>query len=129
MGSLRKVAGRGDRSLWPTHGPPRFDAETYVEALIAHRESRSAQIIDFIDANGPSTVPEMVRVLYASVREELHRPAARSVLAHLIELVDDGRVHTLTAVGRESALASRASQGRERLERLEDADDVGVDGW
>jgi len=93
MGSLRKVAGRGDRSLWPTHGPPRFDAETYVESLIAHRESRSAQIIDFIDANGPSTVPEMVRVLYASVREELHRPAARSVLAHLIELVDDGRVH------------------------------------
>jgi glyoxylase-like metal-dependent hydrolase (beta-lactamase superfamily II) len=93
MGSLRKVAGRGDRSLWPTHGPPRFDAETYVEALIAHRESRSAQIIDFINANGPSTVPEMVRVLYASVREELHRPAARSVLAHLIELVDDGRVH------------------------------------
>ena len=93
MSSLRKVAGRGDRSLWPTHGPPRYDAETYVGALIAHRESRSSQIIDFIDAHGPSTVPEMVRVLYASVREELHRPAARSVLAHLIELVEDGRVH------------------------------------
>ena len=99
MASLRKVAGRGDGSLWPTHGPPRYDAETYVRALIAHRESRSAQIIEFIDENGPSTVPEMVRVLYASVREELHRPAARSVLAHLIELVDDGRVHVADGGG------------------------------
>ena len=93
MASLRRVASRDDASIWPTHGPPRFDVAEYVGALVAHRESRSNQIIEFIDTHGPSTVPEMVRVLYAAVREELHRPAARSVLAHLIELVDDGRVH------------------------------------
>ncbi len=30
--------------------------------------------------------------LYADVRQELHKPAARSVLAHLVQLVDDGMV-------------------------------------
>jgi hypothetical protein len=34
----------------------------------------------------------MVKVLYADVREELHKPAARSVLSHLIKLVADGAV-------------------------------------
>jgi hypothetical protein len=36
----------------------------------------------------------MVEELYADVREELHGPAARSVLAHLVKLVDDGLVST-----------------------------------
>jgi hypothetical protein len=31
-------------------------------------------------------------VLYADVREELHKPAARSVWAHLTKLVADGLV-------------------------------------
>ena len=34
----------------------------------------------------------MVEVLYADVRKELHKPARRSVLAHLVKLVDDGTV-------------------------------------
>ena len=31
-------------------------------------------------------------MLYADVRAELHKPPARSVLAHLVKLVDDGKV-------------------------------------
>ena len=34
----------------------------------------------------------MVEDLYADVRRELHKPARRSVLAHLVKLVDDGSV-------------------------------------
>ena len=34
----------------------------------------------------------MVDVLYADVSPELHKPAGRSVLAHLVKLVDDGQV-------------------------------------
>jgi hypothetical protein len=37
-------------------------------------------------------IPAMVEVLYADVRKELHKPARRSVLAHLVKLVDDGVV-------------------------------------
>ena len=32
----------------------------------------------------------MVTELYAAVRVELHKPAARSVLSHLVKLVDEG---------------------------------------
>ena len=34
----------------------------------------------------------MVKILYADVREELHKAAARSVLSHLRKLVADGAV-------------------------------------
>jgi len=93
--SLRKVAARDDALLWPTHGPCRDDAATYVQALVDHRLARTSQIVDLLRSSGPHTVPEIVRVLYAAVHPKLHRPAARSVMGHLIELVDDGRVHTV----------------------------------
>jgi hydroxyacylglutathione hydrolase len=44
--------------------------------------------------SGQTDIAEMVKVLYAGVREELHKPAGRSVLAHLIKLVGDGVVAT-----------------------------------
>ena len=37
---------------------------------------------------GLDMIPAMVEVLYADVRKELHKPARRSVLAHLVKLVD-----------------------------------------
>ena len=91
--SLHKVADRADATLWPTHGPPRTDGAEYSRALVEHRLKREQQVLSFIDEHGPSTVPEMVRVLYADVNPHLHRPAARSVLSHLIKLVDEGQVH------------------------------------
>jgi glyoxylase-like metal-dependent hydrolase (beta-lactamase superfamily II) len=91
--SLHKVADRADATLWPTHGPPRTDGAEYSRALVEHRLQREQQVLSFIDNHGPSTVPEMVRVLYADVNPHLHRPAARSVLSHLIKLVDEGQVH------------------------------------
>ncbi len=89
--SLRRVAGRNDTVLWPTHGPPRRDAETYVTALIEHRLERERGVLAQVRA-GRSTIPEIVEVLYADVRAELHKPAGRSVWAHLEHLVDQGLV-------------------------------------
>jgi len=39
-----------------------------------------------------STIPEMVARMYADVDKRLHPAAARSVLAHLIQMTHDGRV-------------------------------------
>ncbi|MEZ5298198.1 MAG: MBL fold metallo-hydrolase [Ilumatobacteraceae bacterium] len=39
--SLRKVAGRGDAVLWPTHGPSSDDARTYMSTLVDHRLARA----------------------------------------------------------------------------------------
>lgn len=91
--SLRKVAGRGDRTLWPTHGPPRDDGAAYVAALVAHRLERERGILDLVRA-GVQTIPALVDILYADVSRELHKPARRSVWGHLVKLVADGAVAT-----------------------------------
>ncbi len=89
--SLRRVSGRNDAVLWPTHGPPRDDAAAYVAALIEHRLERERGVLDTV-RSGRSTIPEIVSVLYADVRPELHKPAGRSVWAHLEQLVEEGLV-------------------------------------
>lgn len=89
--SLRKVSARADSVLWPTHGPPREDGAEYVEALIAHRLLREAQIVEML-ATGHRRIADIVAILYAEVRVELHKPARRSVQSHLIKLVNEGRV-------------------------------------
>ena len=91
MESLRRVAERGDTTLWPTHGPARDDGRTYVNALIDHRLAREAAVLEQV-RSGVATSREIVEVLYVDVRKELHKPAARSVWAHLTKLVDDGLV-------------------------------------
>lgn len=89
--SLRRVAGRHDQVLWPTHGPPRHDGADYVQSLVDHRHARERGILELVRA-GVTTIPDLVSVLYADVREELHKPAGRSVWGHLVKLVDDGHV-------------------------------------
>ncbi|MBA3287265.1 MAG: MBL fold metallo-hydrolase, partial [Acidimicrobiia bacterium] len=91
IASLRKVAGRDDRTYWPTHGPSIDEPQRYVGTLIDHRLEREREVLDAV-RSGLTTIPEIVAVLYADVAAELHKPAARSVLAHLRKLVDDGEV-------------------------------------
>jgi len=89
--SLRLLLDRSDEVLYPTHGPPIREPHQHVEALLQHRLQREAQIVDEL-GSGPRTAAEMVGVLYSDVRPELHKPAARSVLAHLHKLRDEERV-------------------------------------
>lgn len=93
LASLRTVIDRRDRRLWPTHGAPVTDPAPFLDAFLAHRLDREAQVLAAVRA-GQHEVAAMVKVLYAGVREELHKPAGRSVLAHLVKLVDDGLVVT-----------------------------------
>ncbi|MGK0310441.1 MAG: glyoxylase-like metal-dependent hydrolase (beta-lactamase superfamily II) [Minisyncoccia bacterium] len=87
--SLRMVAGRDDDIAIPTHGVPIPNPQRFVRQLIAHREAREQQIVDAV-RGGLTTIPGIVTTLYAAVRVELHKPAARSVLSHIVKLVDDG---------------------------------------
>ena len=91
--SLRKVAGRRERVLWPTHGAPVLEPETFVQAYLDHRLQREAEVLAAVRA-GTVGIDEIVRRLYAGLREELHKPAGRSVLAHLVKLRNDGLVAT-----------------------------------
>ncbi|MEI2696840.1 MAG: MBL fold metallo-hydrolase [Microthrixaceae bacterium] len=91
LSSLARLLLRDDEVYYPTHGPPIVDPRRYVAELIEHRLHREAQILEALQVE-PATVEDLVAGIYAEVRVELHEPAARSVLAHLLALEGDGRV-------------------------------------
>jgi len=91
--SLETVRARGFTTLWPTHGPPIREVEPFIDAYIAHRRAREAQILAALES-GMTHIREMVTVLYKDVDPRLHPAAAHSVLAHMIQLVREGRVKT-----------------------------------
>ncbi|HEX3809337.1 MAG TPA: MBL fold metallo-hydrolase [Rhizomicrobium sp.] len=91
MASLRKLLPRDDRTFYPTHGAPITQPQAFVQAYIDHRLEREAQILACI-RDGHSTIPQMVARMYADVDKRLHPAAARSVLAHLIQLEHEGHV-------------------------------------
>ena len=89
--SLQRVRDLAPATLWPTHGSPVTDTVPFIDAFVAHRLGREAQVLAAV-RGGVSSIPEMVPVLYASVDKRLHRAARRSVLAHMLKLVADGLV-------------------------------------
>lgn len=90
MANLERLLDRDETVYFPTHGPPITDPRTHVRALLEHRRGREHQIVAEI-SRAPRRVEEIVEVVYAAVDPELHAPAARSVLAHLIALERQGR--------------------------------------
>ncbi len=89
--SLRKVMARDDVTLLPTHGAPVSSPQPFLQAFLEHRLQREAQVLAAV-RSGVADIEAMVKSMYADVREELHRAAARSVLSHLMKLVDDGAI-------------------------------------
>jgi glyoxylase-like metal-dependent hydrolase (beta-lactamase superfamily II) len=89
--SLEKVRDRSYATLWPTHGPPIRDVRPFVQAYIDHRLDREAQVIAQL-ASGKRLIKDMVAEMYADVDKRLHPAACHSVLAHMIRLVELGRV-------------------------------------
>lgn len=91
MTSLKKLLERDDERYYPTHGAPVDNPRALVRGLINHRRMREGQILKLL-AEGPLTIPQMVEVLYVTTPKYLHAAAGRSVLAHLIDLENRGRV-------------------------------------
>lgn len=89
--SLERVRDLHPSSLWPTHGAPVTDVPAFLDAFVAHRREREAGVLAAV-RDGVTMVPDMVKRLYVGVNEKLYKAAGRSVLAHLIKLVDDGLV-------------------------------------
>jgi len=93
MASLDKLLARQDAVYWPTHGPAITEPQRHVRAFIAHRREREAGIIDCLKA-GVEKTDKIVERLYAGLNPALRGAAARSVLAHLIDLIDRDIVAT-----------------------------------
>lgn len=89
--SLRKLLPRDETLYIPTHGAEIRDPKPFVQAYIDHRLAREAQILARLK-EGPQTIPQMVARNYADTPVHLHKAAGRSMLAHLVQMVKDGRV-------------------------------------
>jgi glyoxylase-like metal-dependent hydrolase (beta-lactamase superfamily II) len=91
LASLQLVLDRGDEVLWPTHGPPITDPPALLRSYLAHRQDRTDQIVAVL-ADGPAGLVDIVPVVYRDVAKTLWLPAAMSTHAHLLHLVEEGRV-------------------------------------
>lgn len=85
MRSLERLLGRDDAIYYPAHGPAVENPRTLVQRLIAHRRHREEHILSLLEED-EATIPEMVEQMYRDIDPRLHPAAARSVLAHLIDL-------------------------------------------
>ncbi len=90
LASLRKLLPRQAERYWPTHGPAITKPDRYVRACIAHREEREQQIISHL-RGGARRIADIVPDMYAGYDKRLWYPAANSVHAHLLHLVDIAR--------------------------------------
>jgi glyoxylase-like metal-dependent hydrolase (beta-lactamase superfamily II) len=99
--SLNKIAQRAFTTIWPTHGPPITQPGPFVDAYIAHRLDREAQIIAQLAA-GQTRIKEFVPVMYANVDARLWPAACHSVMAHMTRLVKNGTVFATHGTGLEA---------------------------
>jgi glyoxylase-like metal-dependent hydrolase (beta-lactamase superfamily II) len=89
--SLDRIKARDFSTLWPTHGPPVTAVEPFIQAYIDHRRAREAQILAAL-GRGHTRIKAMVPELYKDVDPRLHPAAAHSVMAHVVQMVRDGRL-------------------------------------
>ena len=89
--SLRMLLASDDQIYYPTHGPPIPEPDDFVRALIAHRQEREDQIVACLHG-GATSVREMVPIVYRDTDVSLHAAAARSLLATVIKLWEQGTV-------------------------------------
>jgi glyoxylase-like metal-dependent hydrolase (beta-lactamase superfamily II) len=92
MRSLDKLMKRTDAVYYPAHGEPVTKPQQFVRGLAGHRKQRERQILRMLE-NGEGVIADMVPKMYGGIDERLYGAAARSVLAHLIDLRDRGQVH------------------------------------
>ena len=91
LDSLRHLSERNEQIYYPTHGAPIENPGSFVRGLIAHRKMRERQIISVLEA-GENKIPDMVPGMYKGLDPRLILAAQRSVFAHVIDLVERGKV-------------------------------------
>ncbi|HET7884058.1 MAG TPA: MBL fold metallo-hydrolase [Acetobacteraceae bacterium] len=90
--SLRRLLDRADDVFLPGHGPPLPEPRNLVREMLTHRMMRE-QAIQRKLTQGPANTYVLMDTLYSQVHPRLRRAAERNVLAHLLKLEQEGKVH------------------------------------
>ena len=78
-------------ALAPGHGHLIEKPHDEVRRLIAHRKKREQKVLDALRRLGSGTLDDLLPLVYDDVPQRIHAVARRSLHAHLIKLVDEGR--------------------------------------
>ncbi|MDQ4421288.1 MBL fold metallo-hydrolase [Sphingobium sp. DEHP117] len=99
MRSMQKLLERDDAVYYPAHGEAVESPQRLVRGMMGHRKHREGQILRQLgkgDEAGRS-IADMVPEMYKGTDVRLHPAAARSVLAHLLDLEQRGLAHHISA--------------------------------
>lgn len=97
MASLDLLAGLDANVFHCGHGAPVSDPRARCAALRDHRLARETAILAALP-HAP-TLPALLTAVYADTRPALRPAAARNLLAHLVQLVETGRVRATPDIG------------------------------
>lgn len=96
MDSLQKLLDRPqDKVYYPAHGPAVDKPHRLARGMMGHRKQREGQILRLLD-KGDQAIPDFVGEMYKGLDPRLHGAAGRSVLAHLMDLKQRGRVEEMS---------------------------------
>jgi len=90
LASLERLLGRPAAALLPAHGPAIPDGPGKLREYLAHRRMREARALAAL-SGAPRPARELVPIVYGDTPAALWPLAERSLLAHLVKLVRDGK--------------------------------------
>ena len=91
LASLRRLLGEKPGTIFPAHGPVVPGGAARLESYVQHRLEREEKVARALAQHGKGTPSQLVPLAYPEVKPDLYPFAERSLLAHLIKLVRDGR--------------------------------------
>lgn len=90
LDSLRRLLGVPIKTLIPAHGLAHRDGHALIREFLDHRRMREEQALAEL-ADEAKSVETLVPVIYTTTPPEMFPLAARSLLAELIKLREEGR--------------------------------------
>jgi len=90
--SLELLLKREDDVFLPGHGPELRDPRALVREMLTHRMARENAIAAKLK-EGPASTHTLMDTLYSQVNPRLRRAAERNVLAHLLKMEVERKVH------------------------------------
>jgi glyoxylase-like metal-dependent hydrolase (beta-lactamase superfamily II) len=91
IASLDRLRARSATLLLPAHGPPIADGAGKLTEYLAHRRMREERVLAAL-GDAPRLPRELLETAYADTPRTLWPLAERSLRAHLVKLVREGRV-------------------------------------
>lgn len=95
--SLERLAQSPMTTLYPAHGPAMRDGQRLVKQYLRHRRQREASLVQALQQGGGS-LDALVPKVYWDADARLHGFAARSLLAGLQKLQEEGRAREVDGI-------------------------------